>query len=449
MYDVVIIGLGPAGYVAAIRAGQLGMKCAVVERNKVGGMCLNWGCIPSKAMLESAKLYVKIANDADRFGIDGIDKKQVAFNWNKALKRAGTIVKKLTTGVSYLLKKNGVELISGNARMVSAHRVEVGDTSLDTKVIILATGSHAPELVTKHQGLVVDAASLFDEREWPNAIVVVGNNSVAVELAQLFNLIGKEVTLVVEGDSFLGQLDAYLSDYMLKQLKKDKVRVVFTDTLDLDKQWVDQQLKVGEEVIPCGVVINARSRIANKIESVEPLAYDDGFIRVNENLETSITDVYAIGDANGVSAFAHAASAQGLFVINRLHGVKKPFDVKKYPYNMYSYPEVSQLGSTEAELILKGVDYKISSFPLSANGKALIEGEAEGFVRVLSEKQYGEIMGVQIVAPNATDLINEAGAYMQLESTIYDMAQTIHAHPTISEVFVEAGFEAIDRAIHK
>ncbi|MGL5619594.1 MAG: FAD-dependent oxidoreductase, partial [Tannerellaceae bacterium] len=314
MYDVVIIGSGPAGYVAAIRAGQLGMKCAVVERNKVGGMCLNWGCIPSKAMLESAKLYVKIANDADRFGIDGIDKKQVAFNWNKALKRAGTIVKKLTTGVGYLLKKNGVELISGNARMVSAHRVEVGDTSLDTKAIILATGSHAPELVTKHQGLVVDAASLFDEREWSNANVVVGNNSVAVELVQLFNLIGKEVTLVVEGDSFLGQLDAYLSDYMLKQLKKDKVRVVFTDTLDLDKQWADQQLKVGEEVIPCGVVINARSRIANKIECVEPLAYDDGFIRVNENLETSITDVYAIGDANGVSAFAHAASAQGLFV---------------------------------------------------------------------------------------------------------------------------------------
>ncbi|MGL5563221.1 MAG: FAD-dependent oxidoreductase, partial [Tannerellaceae bacterium] len=221
MYDVVIIGSGPAGYVAAIRAGQLGMKCAVVERNKVGGMCLNWGCIPSKAMLESAKLYVKIANEADRFGIDGIDKKQVAFNWNKALKRAGIIVKKLTTGVGYLLKKNGVELISGNARVVSAHRIEVGDTSLDTKAIILATGSHAPELVTKHQGLVVEAASLFDEREWPNAIVVVGNNSVAVELAQLFNLIGKEVTLVVEGDSFLGQLDAYLSDYMLKQLKKD------------------------------------------------------------------------------------------------------------------------------------------------------------------------------------------------------------------------------------
>lgn len=449
MYDVVIIGSGPAGYVAAIRAGQLGMKCAVVERNKVGGMCLNWGCIPSKAMLESAKLYVKIANEADRFGIDGIDKKQVAFNWNKALKRAGIIVKKLTTGVSFLLKKNGVEVISGDARMASAHRIEVGDTSLETKAIILATGSHASELPTKHKGLVVEAANLFEEREWPNAITVVGNGPVAVELAQLFNLIGKEVTLVVEGEGFLSQLDAYLSDYMLKQLKKDRVRVVFTDTLDLDKQWAEQQLKVGEDVIACDVVINARSRIANTIESVEPLVYNDAFIHVNENLETSIKDVYAIGDANGLSMFAHAASAQGVYVINRLHGVKKPFEVKKYPFNMYSYPEVSQLGSTEAELILKGIDYKISSFPLSANGKALIEGEAEGFVRVLSEKQYGEILGVQIIAPNATDLINEAGAYMQLESTIYDMAQTIHAHPTISEVFVEAGFEAIDRAIHK
>jgi dihydrolipoamide dehydrogenase len=207
-------------------------------------------------------------------------------------------------------------------------------------------------------------------------------------------------------------------------------------------------LNINGNEIDCDIIINARDRKSNLIESEIEIEINDGFIKVDDNFETSVKGIYAVGDVNGLSMFAHIGSAQGLHVVNHLKGIDRKLDSRKLPMNMYTVPEVAQIGMTEDQIKTEGYDYKSSEFPLSANGKAQTEGATEGFVRILSDKKYGEVLGVQIIAPNATDMINEASAYMQLESTVYDIAQTVHTHPTVSEVFMEAGFEAVDKAIH-
>ena len=448
-YDVVIIGAGPAGYVAAIRAGQLGLKTAVIEKENVGGMCLNWGCIPSKAMMESAKLYQKIIKDAGKFGIAGIDKKAVSFDWNKAVKRASQIVKKLTGGVGFLLKKNNVEVINGTAKIVSENSVSVNNRSIETKKIILATGTFpkpVAEGVSKDK--VIEIKELFSERELPERLVVVGQNPVAIEAAQLLKFTGKDVTLVVPNKRIMPLADDYLADYMIKKIKKDKIKMVFYPEIENLKSD-GENLIAGEETIPFDAIINAQIREAIVPESEIKIEMENGFIKTDEHCKTDYDSIYAIGDINGKSYYAHIGSAQGLHVVNLINGVNGELDIQKYPLNMYSVPEVAQIGKTEQNLKAEDVEYKVNEFPLSANGKALTEGNTDGFLRILSDKKYGEVLGVQIIAPNATDLIAEASAYMQLESTVYDIANTVHAHPTISEVFMEAGFDAIDQAIHK
>lgn len=450
MYDLIIIGSGPAGYVAAIRAGQLGLKTAVIERDSIGGMCLNWGCIPSKSIMESVKLYRKIGKEASRFGIDGIDKKSLSFNWNKAVKRAEGVVKKLTGGVAFLLEKNGVDVIMANARIVSKNEVFADNRLLKTKNIIIATGSHTPVMESSTDGLVVSPKELFAEREIPENIVVAGKTPVAVELAQAFSLMGKNVTLVSDADSIMPLADEYISSYMLSKLKKDKVNVFFNyDLVNVSTLWKDSELTLDKDKVACDIIINAKDRIANTIESDIDIDYNGGFVDVDDNMETSVKGIFAVGDVNGLSMYAHVGSAQGLFVVNRIAGIEQNLDFDKIPVNMYTQPEAAQIGLTEKRAVDKGYDIKISEFPLSANGKAQTEGNTEGFIRIISDKKYGEVLGVQIVAASATDMINEASAYMQLESTVYDIANTVHTHPTVSEVFMEAGFEAVDKAIHK
>ena len=450
MYDLIIIGSGPAGYVAAIRAGQVGLKTAIIEKNQIGGMCLNWGCIPSKSMMESVKLYQRITKDSARFGIEGIDKKSVSFNWSKGIKRADTIVKRLTGGVEFLLKKNGVDIINGEAKIISANSVLVDNRLLETKNIIIATGSSSPKIETQHDDLVIEPKKLFTEREVPQNIVVVGKSPVAIELAQLFNMMERKVTLISDTSFIMPKADSYVRNYMESKLKKDRIEIIYNTSISSVKEiWRDNKLLIAGKEIDCDLLINANDRKGNIIPSEIDIAIKDGFISVDENCETSVKGIFAVGDVNGTAMFAHIGSAQGLFVINRLKGIEGKLDLNKLPMNMYSVPEAAQIGFTEDKLKEDGVDYKVSEFPLSANGKAQTEGSAEGFVRILSDNKLGEVLGVQIVAPNATDMINEAAAYIQLESTVYDIAQTVHTHPTVSEVFMEAGFEAVDRAIHK
>lgn len=429
-YDLIIIGSGPAGYVAGIRAGQVGLKTAIIEKDAIGGMCLNWGCIPTKALIESAKFYNRL-NDAESFGIDGLDMKKIEFNFSNAVKRADKIVNKLTNGVEFLLKKNGVETIIGEAEIVGEKQVSVNNRTLEAENIFIATGSLPERVPGKHNNM--DIRALYKMDELPEALAVYGHGPVSVELAQLFNMLGVKTTIITEHENHLiPQADQFLNDFIRKKLKGQGVKI---------------QKELPAESIP---IINASLRKA----TLPPMKLDidisdDGFINTDINLKTSIPSIYAIGDVNGKSYLAHVGSAQGVFAVNHIKGVGEKLDLRSYPLNIYTVPEMAQIGFTEQELQEEQVDYKVSEMPLSVNGKAMTEGETEGMVRILSEKKYGEVMGVQIVGPNATDMIAEATAFIEMEATIYDVARTVHAHPTVSEVFMETGFEAVDKAIHK
>jgi dihydrolipoamide dehydrogenase len=432
--------------VAAIRAGQVGLKTALIEESAIGGMCLNWGCIPTKALLESAK-RLEAVRQASTFGVDGVDVEKLSFNWQQAGKRAEHIVRRLTKGVEYLLKKNGVEIVKGRAVINSGKSVSVENRLLETRSIIIATGSVPGELdYPVPADIVVEIKDLLQLDQLPQQPVVVGSGPHAVELAQFFDLAGREVKLLVPGEVMAPQLDPYLSDYLKKSFKKAKIEVL---TLERIKGYEEGEIIIDERRVKCDKIINASDRRAVLPESKIELTLDNGFIQVDGFLKTSLDGLYAVGDVNGRSIFAHAASAQGLHAVNVINGLNREMDFDKFPINIYTYPEIAQLGLGEPALKEKGIDYKVSEFPLSANGKALTEGHTEGFIRLLSDKKYGEVLGVQIVADHATDMIAEAAAVMQLEGTIFDVAATIHAHPTVSEIFMEAGFAAFDQPIHK
>ena len=260
-------------------------------------------------------------------------------------------------------------------------------------------------------------------------------------------MIGKNVSLVTPDQNIIPGADKYLVDFTMKLLQKSEIPVVYAKTLG---EYKDGMMKIDEHQLPCDLIINSSFRKAIVPTSNVEIALDQhGFIETNENFQTKVPNIYAVGDVNGKSYLAHMASAQGIFVINHIKGIKTNFDFKNYPLNIYTFPEMAQIGMTEAQLKEEGIDYKLSDFPLTANGKALTEGHSDGALRIYSDKKYGQVLGVQIVADHATDMIAEAAAYMSIEGTIYDVAQTIHAHPTISEIFMEAAFDAVDKAIHK
>ena len=445
-YDVIIIGSGPAGYVAAIRAGQIGLKTAIIEKDYIGGMCLNWGCIPTKTIIESAKTFDSIKK-ASEFGIEGIDVKSVTLNWQKVKKRSERIVRRLTKGVEYLLKKNGVEIIKGTAVIQSENSVIVEKQLFETKNIIIATGSKPKELNNKIPNTAVTSIqALLKMDKLPDNPVIVGCNPHAVELAQFFNLIDHKVILLASRSTLIPDADQYLSDFLLKAFKKDKIEVVFDVKI---KSYKNDLLKTDKGEFKTDCLINAYDRQAILPDNKIDLALDNYFIKVNGLLQTNYESIFAVGDVNGTSKFAHTASAQGLHAVNVISGIKNEFDNSKFPINIYTSPEMAQIGMTEKQIKGEGYDYKVSEFPLSANGKAMIEGQHDGLIRLLSDKKYGEVLGVQIIANNATDLIAEAGVLMQLEGTVYDVANTIHAHPTISEIYMESGFDAFERPIHK
>lgn len=446
-YDLIIIGAGPAGYVAGIRAGQLGLKTAIVEKKHIGGMCLNWGCIPSKAIMESAKVFEK-TKILSEFGIDGIDLENISFNWSTVKERSNKITKKLTDGVNFLLKKNGVEIIDGTATVGADKSVYVDGKKLTAENIIVATGSKPKKLDSKLEDAPsVEMQKLFELEEIPENIVVTGNHVSAVEIAQFFKMIGKKVTLVANSDYFLHGIDQFLIDYINKDIASKGIDLI-TDSYP--SKYLEGKITVGDKKIKCDLLVNCNSRKAVIPESETPLELTErGFIKTDKDFKTNVPGVYVIGDASGKSFVAHMASAQGIHVVNKIKGVKANFDYGTYPINMYTSPEISQIGMTEEMIKEEGYDYKINEFPLSANAKALIEGNSEGFIRMLSDKKYGQVLGVQIVGKHATDMIAEAGAYLRMEGSIYDVANTIHAHPTISEIYFEVGLDAFDKAIHK
>ena len=436
-YDLIIIGSGPAGYVAAIRAGQTGLKTLVIDKQYVGGMCLNWGCIPSKSLLESAKLYAKIKKASD-FGITGLEPAELGFDWQKALSRTGQVVKKLSRGIEYLWKKNGVEYLRAEAKVLSATQVEAGNSIYEAKHIMVATGSRPAKLEGLKQ--VVELDELLQLEALPQKILLYGRGSILFEQASLLSMLDKEVQIVYSALPMIPGLDEHLESYVLKKLKKDKIKL----HSETDLQIVDGIFTLEGQPLDYDILLNCSFRKAVLPQMPSGLELDKGFIKVDANFQSTIPGIYAVGDVNGLSFLAHTASAQGLAVVNHIQGKTEAADLSLSPLNIYSYPEIAQVGKTEAMLKAEAIDYKTAEYQLTANGKAQTEGSADGFLRLLYEDKYKQVLGVQIVSEHATDMIAEAAILMQMEGTIYELAGTIHAHPTVSEVFMELGAQELN-----
>ncbi|WFA08278.1 dihydrolipoyl dehydrogenase [Tissierella sp. Yu-01] len=454
-YDVIIIGGGPGGYVAAIKAAQLGAKVAVIEREKLGGICLNWGCIPTKSLLISAKHYKNVLRSQD-FGIVGINKDNVSVEWESMLSRKDSVVNKLVSGITMLFKKNNVELFSGDAKIINKNRVEVNGQILEGSNLIIATGAtnNFPDIPGLKEALAngraLDSKAALQLEEIPKELIIIGNNTYAIEFATLFNAIGSKVTLIHNAEQIIPYGEPEMVKSLERQLKKDGIKILSKTTVKAFTQEGVIVESKSEKVYTADKYIVFLGMKAN-IEGFEHLnlrVNSKGFIETNDRMESNITGIYAIGDVNGKHPLAHVASAEGIVAVENIMGVESKLNYNLIPQVVYSFPEMASVGLSEEQANEKGHNFKVSKFPLSANGMAIAEEETVGFVKIISDNQYGEIIGVHILGSDAGNMISKAVAIMQLEGTVYDLAKTIHPHPTFSEALVEAAYGAIGKYIH-
>lgn len=454
-FDIAIIGGGPGGYVAAIKAAQMGASTVLFEKNKVGGICLNEGCIPTKTMLRTAKLYDELLH-ASAFGIDIEETSTVKINWENLLKRKEKVVKQLVDGVSALLKHNGVKVVKAYAEVLEPGKIRAQNESYTYKHLIIATGSRTffpdiPGLKESYEeGHIIDSTGAIQLKEKPERMVILGGGVIAVEFATLFNALGTQVVMLQRSHEILTFLDHEVRSAVQKHLLSKGVDIHLNtqvSRIDGDKVYA---LDNGKEVVFEGEVILASfGRIPN-LEGLEKLnlKVDRKGVVTTDSLETNQADTYAIGDVNGKYMLAHVASAEGIAAVENIMGENSKIDYNKIPSCIYSFPEVGVVGLTEQDAREQGYDVIISKFPLSVNGKALAEGESMGFVKIVADRTYGEVIGVHIIASHATDMIAEAVASMALEGTIHDLSKTVHPHPTLSEVVMEAAHGAVDQPIH-
>ncbi|MDB4637177.1 dihydrolipoyl dehydrogenase [bacterium] len=457
-YDLVVIGGGPGGYVAAIRAGQLGKKVACVEMERAGGTCLNWGCIPTKALLKNAHLYHQLRHDAGTFGLS-FDNLQ--YDWSKVIGRSRKVSGRLAGGIEFLFKKNKVDYVKGFGSVDASGNVEVkkedGSTeTLETKNTIIATGAKSRPL----PGLPLNGTSVISSKEamvlekQPKSMVIIGAGAIGVEFAYIYNAFGTEVTIIEMMPNLLPVEDDEISETITKIYKKSGIKCL-TDTKVTATKDNGTSVTVtvanadGTQEITADTCLVAIGVSPVLPGGVEPKLTDRGWVEINERYQTSIDSVYAIGDISGPPWLAHTASfeamqcVEGMFVEG--HQVRQ---VDVFPGCTYSYPEVASVGKTERALKEEGIDYKVGKFPYQALGKAQASGETEGFVKLLFGKEHGEVLGAHIIGENATDLIAEMGLAVTMEATIDDIHATIHAHPTLAEAIHEATLDADGHAIH-
>ena len=453
-YDIIVVGGGPGGYVAAIKAAQLGAKTALVEKEVVGGICLNHGCIPTKTFLKSAKVYKTLQHSND-YGVTSTG--SIGFDWSKIVSRKDGVVKQLTGGVAFLLKKNGVDVYNGFGDIKSANEVVVNGESLQTKNVIIATGASAivppiPGVEDAYKkGIVVTSRELLAIQNYPKSILIVGGGVIGVEFATVFNSFGSKVTIIEKMDGILPTMDEEVRVAYTKTLKRDGIEILTgAEVKSVNDHKLTYNLAGQDVTIEGDLILMAVGTRANS-KGLEHLGLemDRANIKTNEYLQTNVPGIYAIGDVNGKFMLAHVAEHEGIVAVE--HILKKghqKMDYDKVPSCIYGSPEIAAIGLTEKEAKARGIDYKVSKVPLAAVGKALADGEKEGFIKLIVDKKYLEVVGVHIYAYNATELISEFSVAMASEATAYEIAHAIHPHPTLSELSLEAALGAIDKAIH-
>jgi dihydrolipoamide dehydrogenase len=464
-YDLTIIGSGPGGYVAAVRAGQLGLKVAIVEKEKdarLGGTCGLRGCIPTKALLQSAHLYEK----AGHFEQFGLKVEGLSYDFEKVQKYKNDVVSKNSAGVTYLMKKNKVTVFNGFGKITGKGKIEValdgGKTeTIETKNIIIATGSVVrpiPGFETDGKQ-VVNSDQILELNQVPKSMLVLGSGAVGVEFASVYSRFGCETTVVELVDRIVPGEDAEVSKELERVFKKRGIKCLTgtkIDKLEKSKKGVKVSGKdakgnaVNLEAEMLLVAIGRMPYIENLgLENTKVVVNPRGTIKVNEYCETDESNVFAIGDVIDTAWLAHLASKEGILVVEKLAGKKvEPINHRLVPNCTYCDPEVASVGLTEAKAKEEGYDVKVGKFPFSASGKARILGETDGFVKIVSEKKYDEVLGVHIIGPHATELLAEACVAMQLETTADELGRTIHAHPTVSESVMEAAEGVHDLTIH-
>ncbi len=462
-YDLIVIGSGPGGYVAAIRASQLNLKVAIIEKESLGGVCLNWGCIPTKALLKSAQVFEYIKHAAD-YGISTSGSKA---DFNKIIKRSRTVAGDMSKGVAFLMKKNKIDVINGFGKVMRGRKVEVTDAEQNVKTyeadhIIIATGGRAKELpAVKIDGKqVIGYREAMSLEQQPKKIVVVGAGAIGVEFAYFYNSIGTEVVIVEYLEQgILPREDADISKELKKIFLKAGMEVMANTSVEsVDRSSskvivkVKDRKKGEEKSIECDVVLSAVGVQAN-VENIglEALGIeiDKGLIKVDEYYRTNVPGVYAIGDVTPGAALAHVASAEGIICAEKIAGKDpEPLNYDNVPSCTYCQPEVASVGYTEAAAKAAGFDIKVGKFPFTASGKAKASGHSEGFVKVIYDAKYGEWLGCHMIGSNVTEMIAEVIAARRLETTGHEIIKTIHPHPTMSEAIMEATAAAYDEVIH-
>ncbi|HEY0900207.1 MAG TPA: dihydrolipoyl dehydrogenase [Sphingobacteriaceae bacterium] len=459
-YDLIVIGSGPGGYVAAIRASQLGLKTAVVERESLGGICLNWGCIPTKALLKSAQVFEYI-NHASDYGIN-VSGSEVDFN--SVIKRSRGVAEGMSKGVQFLMKKNKIDVIMGSGKIKKGGKVEVkgADGSIKeytAKHTILATGARSRELPNiKQDGKkVIGYRQAMVLPEQPKSMVVMGSGAIGVEFAYFYSTLGTKVTVVEYLDNIVPVEDEEVSKQLLRSFKKSGISVMTgaaVESVDTSGEGCKVQVKTaaGVQTIECDVVLSAVG-ITPNIENIgleeTGVKTDKGRVIVDDFYKTNVEGVYAIGDIVKGQALAHVASAEGIICVEKIAGHHpEPLNYNNIPGCTYCSPEIASVGYTEKAAKEAGYEIKVGKFPFSASGKASASGHKDGFIKVIFDAKYGEFLGAHMIGANVTEMIAEVVVARKLETTGMDIVKSVHPHPTMSEAIMEAAADAYGEVIH-
>ncbi|WKS94323.1 dihydrolipoyl dehydrogenase [Riemerella columbina] len=458
-YDIIVIGSGPGGYVTAIRAAQLGFKTAIIEKENLGGICLNWGCIPTKALLKSAQVF-KYINHAEDFGLNKVE---ASFEFPNVIQRSRGVANKMSKGIEFLMKKNKIDVIFGTAKIKKGKKVAVekdgNTTEYSAEHIILATGARSRELPNLPQDgkKVIGYRQALSLPEQPKSMIVVGSGAIGVEFAYFYATMGTKVTIVEFMPNIVPVEDEEVSKHLEKSLKKAGIEVMTNasvESVDTSGEGVKAKVKTakGEVTLEADIVLSAVGISAN-IENIGleevGIQTDKGRVLVNEWYQTSVPGYYAIGDLIPTQALAHVASAEGITCVEKIKGI--PTETINYgniPGCTYCSPEIASVGLTEKQAKEKGYEIKVGKFPFSASGKATANGDTDGFVKVIFDAKYGEWLGCHMIGNGVTEMVAEAVVARKLETTGHEILKSIHPHPTLSEAIMEAVAAAYGEVIH-